>query len=132
MGTVFIRQGRLAEAYKLLEESRLIASTPPTVWQSQLLLGLERDLAAAEQRWEEALAAAKAVCKRWVENEVRWSWAHALVEWAEVYVTRNEPADQERAKEIYNEAKIMFQEMGNTPYANYVQEQILRLERGSA
>ena len=64
LGIILVRQGRIGEAHQILEKAYLKASTPPIVWQAQALLGLERDLASAEERWGEALTAAEVRLQR--------------------------------------------------------------------
>lgn len=131
LGNVLVRQGSLTQAHQLLEEAHQKADEPPTVWQAQALLGLERDLAAAEERWAEALAAAESVCSRFAQLQARWPWASSLVRWAEVHIARAEPTDFERAWTLYREALALFEEMQTEFYADVLTERLRALRAKS-
>jgi serine phosphatase RsbU (regulator of sigma subunit) len=131
LGTIFVRQGKLTQAHQLIEAARQKASTSPIVWQEQSLLGLERDLANAEQRWSEALTAAETVCSLLAQLEVRFPWAFSLVKWAEVHVSRGEPIDYERAWTLYREALTLFEEMQAEAYINIINERLRALRAKS-
>ena len=131
LGIILIRQGRVGEAHQILEKAYQKANTPPIVWQAQALLGLERDLATAEERWEEALTAAEAACSRFAQLEARWPWAYSLVEWAETHIARGHPIDYERARALYREALALFEEMGAESYAIIIDERLRTLHAKS-
>jgi tetratricopeptide (TPR) repeat protein len=124
LGLILVRQGRLAEARQLLEEAHQKAISPSIVWQEQALLNLERDLAGAEARWEQALAAAESVCNLFAQIGARWPWAYSLYEWAEVHLARAEPVDFERGRALYREALTLFRDMGADFYADLLEERL--------
>ena len=96
----------------------------PTFWDKiQLSIG-ERELAAAEKRWTHAVNVSEIIINQVAGQNLRLFWAFALFELAEIYIARGEPADHERTKALYLEALTMFQEMGNTYYANFIERQI--------
>ena len=131
LGTVLIRQGSLAQAQQLLEEAQRKADAPPTIWQAQALLEFERDMAAAEGRWTEALKSAEVASSRYAQLEASWPWANSLVKWAEVHVARGEPTDYERAWTLYREALAMFEEMQAEFYADVIAERLRALRAKS-
>jgi len=131
LGIILVRQGRVGEAHQILEKAYHKANTPPIVWQAQALLGLERDLASAEERWEEALTAAEAACRGYAQLDARFPWASSLVEWAEVHIARAESIDYERARALYREALALFEEMGSEIYADIIAERLRSLHAKS-
>ncbi|MGB5844293.1 MAG: SpoIIE family protein phosphatase [Anaerolineales bacterium] len=131
LSTICVREGRLEEANKLLREARQIAGSSPSFWQLQSLLGIERDLASAQERWSEALVAAEAVSKRFAQSELRWPWAYSLIEWAETHLARGEAIDFERARALYREAIAVFEEMESEFYTNIFEKRLRALRAKS-
>lgn len=63
----------------------------------------------------------------WKATAMRWSWAYALVAWAETHLARGKTIDFELAEEIYREALALFEEMETEFYVNMVNERLILL-----
>jgi serine phosphatase RsbU (regulator of sigma subunit) len=127
LGTIYVRQGRLEEANQLYKEARQMAGSSPNYWEQHSLLGLERDLAAAEGRWEAAISAAEKASQHLAQVEMRFPWAFALILWAEIHQARGEAIDLERARAVYREAMAIFQEMEAEVYINLIEARLRAL-----
>jgi tetratricopeptide (TPR) repeat protein len=127
LSTINVRQGRLDEANQLYIEAKQEAGSSPSFWEKQSLLGIERDLAAARGHWEEALSAAESVSKRLAQHEIRFPWAFALIQWAEIHQARGEAIDLERARAIYRESMALLQEMEAEFYINIIEDRLKAL-----
>ena len=103
----------------------------PTFWDEKNMALAEAQLAAAEQRWQEAFFHYEAAIEILARKGLRLEWARTLQEWAGANIARGKTEDFERAKELYLEAQNLFEEIDTTYYSNYVEEQIDRLERSS-
>lgn len=118
------RQGRLDQARAWLAEAELQARQHPNAWNEQDLRQARLELAAAEERWTEALALAEASATFERERGRRWHWARTLREWAEILARRGEPTDLERAQALLRQARDAYQEMGLERYVTLVRERL--------
>jgi len=110
-------QGRVQDARGAVAEAREMAGARLTPLDEARLLWAEAGIAAAENRWAEALAALEAVTGLFDRLGMRWWWARALYRWAEAYISRGEPADLERARALQREAQAAFEELHIPRYA---------------
>jgi len=122
LSMVYTFQGRFQDAHLLLVEAKE-AITPPAFRDQVTLARAEAQLAVAEERWGDAFSNFGIAVGILAKQGICMEWAQVLREWAEAHVARGEPADFERAKELYQEALTMFRELGNTYYENYIEEQ---------
>jgi tetratricopeptide (TPR) repeat protein len=123
------QQGHLKEAHRWLDEARereteLGSGFFGTIWR----LFAESRLAVAERNWPEAWKAHKKYLEMAEESGWRWYRAQALREWAEAHLTRAEPGDEQRARELLLESQEEFEEMGAPIYADQVEEILSNLE----
>jgi serine phosphatase RsbU (regulator of sigma subunit) len=118
------RQGRLEDAHRVLADVRGMVAEQPTPWNKASLGMAEMEVAAAEERWGGALAAAEEVTSLFASTGVRWFWARVLQDRAEIHVSRGEPADLERAGALLREAQSAFAEMGSPFYAGLVEKRL--------
>jgi DNA-binding SARP family transcriptional activator/predicted ATPase len=127
LGAVHIRQGRLEEARRALEEAQEKAKAQPSGWDEQSLLWLEARLATAERRWPEARAAFETLAG--IHERLGWRWrrARALLDWAKAHMARGQAADIERARDLLRDAQTAFEEMGIPRYAAVAQDQLQAL-----
>jgi tetratricopeptide (TPR) repeat protein len=93
MSMLRARQGRFQDSHHRLAEAREAAGSQPSFWDDMSLGAAEIELATAERRWSEALAAAEAMAEKLARIGTRWSWARTLQDWAEIHFLRGEPAD---------------------------------------
>jgi serine phosphatase RsbU (regulator of sigma subunit) len=124
LGILRARQGRTAEARRILAQAPEQAGAQASPWMELLRKIPEMELALAEKRWLEAIAAAEALAGAWARIGRRWSWARTLKDWATIHAQRGEPADLERAQALLREARTAFAEMGSAFYAERVDEQL--------
>jgi hypothetical protein len=81
----------LGEARRLLAEAREKATLLPAALDEAFLLLLTAQIAGAEGRWAEALAAYEAATAIHARYGARWYWARWLLDWAEAHAARGEP-----------------------------------------
>ncbi len=70
----------------------------------------------------------EAACRTLSDCGARWYCARVRLDWAEAYVTRDEPGDRQRATEQLREAQAAFQDMGVPRYAAIAQERLQELD----
>lgn len=119
-----VRQGRLDEARAWLAEAESHAREYPSAWDEQILRVTRLELAAAGERWSEALALAEAIAAGEQDRGRRWHWARALCQWAEIHARRGEPADLEQAQALLRQARDIYEQMGSGRYATLVRERL--------
>jgi len=132
MPIVCARQGRLEEAHN---------------WHTELeevLKGLEYDsfymmrlraiveLAYAEERWGEAVAACESLIEICERSGHRWEWARRLIDLADALIQREEPGDQEQVRQHLRQSLDMFTEMGASGYMSVIQERLRALRPQNA
>jgi tetratricopeptide (TPR) repeat protein len=112
------RQGRPEAARRSLTEAREQAvKEGELVRWGPYLSWAEGDVALAEARWPEALAALETAVDTLGRRKQRWHRARMLIDWAEAHLARGESGDQERALELLREAEAEFEAMGAPLYA---------------
>ena len=129
LSTVYTRQGRLAEAHDLVaqpiedrtingrENNRLVASRAMA----------QAELASAEKRWCDAVAACNTAIEVYKECSHKLWWARQLIDLGDAYLGRNEPGDLEHARETYQQSLDMFTEMGAPGYIKVLEERVWRI-----
>jgi tetratricopeptide (TPR) repeat protein len=124
LGALYVYQGRLEEARRVLVVARDKAGSVPTAWDEQSLLWLMARLARAEERWSEALSAFGALVG--IHESLGWRWrrARALLDWAEVHVIRGEPGDLEQAEVLLRQSRAMFEEMGLSRFVALTEQRL--------
>lgn len=122
------RQGAFQDARLLLTEAQEVAGPTLTMWDEGSLKFAEAELAYAEKRWSDSLAAHEVVAGFAARLEMRPWWASMLKLWADVYISRGEPTDLERAHTLLREALSAYEDMGLTYFAGLVEEK-LRIAR---
>ena len=127
LGSQRVLQGRLGDARDLLAEARKKGKRWFEVLTEAFLQQLAGQIAGAEGRWDEALAAFEAATSIFARYDARWYWARSLLDWAEAHTARGEPGDRERAQELLREAQAAFEEMGIPRYAAVAQDRLQAL-----
>ncbi|UCF61835.1 MAG: SpoIIE family protein phosphatase [Anaerolineaceae bacterium] len=124
MSIVHARQGAFNDARVFLKEAGEVTGPTPTIWDEGSLKYTEAELAAAEKRWSDALAAYEIVAGIAARLEMRPWWAGMLRLWADVYISRGEPTDLERAQALLREALSAYEDMGLSYFAGQVEEKL--------
>jgi tetratricopeptide (TPR) repeat protein len=129
LGLLRLAQGQPGEARRLLAEARQKAMEELALPEDEgLLHWLEGQVACAEGRWAEAMAAHEAAAELFARYGLRWHWARTRLDWAEAHAARGEPGDRERAVELLRESLVAFEEMGSPGYAAVAQQRLDELE----
>jgi predicted ATPase len=125
-----LEEGRPGESRRLLAEARQMAGEGLALPEDDgFLYWMEGQVACAERRWAEALAAHEAAHKVCARYALPWHWARFRLDWAEAHFARGEPGDRERALDLLRETQAAFEEVGTPGYAAVARE---RLEELSA
>jgi predicted ATPase len=85
----------------------------------------DANLAMAEGRPAQALAAFEVMVDALASRNLRWLRARTLIDWAGAHLTRGDPGDRERAVELLREAESEFEAMGAPIYAERARESLL-------
>jgi serine phosphatase RsbU (regulator of sigma subunit) len=124
LSIVYARQGDFNDARLLLAEAQEVTSPTPTMWDEGSLKFAEAELAYAEKNWSDALAAYEFVAGIAARLEMRPWWASMLKLWADVYISRGEPTDLERAQALLREALSAYEDMGLSYFTGLVEERL--------
>jgi len=127
------RQGEPEAARHLLAAAREQAAEQDVIvhWEPDLSMA-EANLALAEGRWAEALAAFEATVDTLGRTNLRWYRARTLIDWAGAHLARGESGDRERAEELLREAEAEFEAMGAHGYVERVKGRLEELGAGSS
>jgi tetratricopeptide (TPR) repeat protein len=124
LSAVRIRQGRIEEARRLLNQARESIDPQSAPQNKGLIQWTEARLAAATRRWPEALVSFEGLARLLTELGTRWHLACILQEWAEVHVARGEPGDPARAQELLRDALAIFEQLPAPGYVALVEERL--------
>jgi tetratricopeptide (TPR) repeat protein len=111
LSIVYARQGRFKDARQLLTEVLEMAGPEPTIRDKVGMKSAQAELAYLEERWSESIAAYEAAASIYTQMEMLPMWARTLMLWADVYIARGEPGDNERAVELLRQAQEAYQDM---------------------
>jgi tetratricopeptide (TPR) repeat protein len=124
LSIVHARQGRFNEARLLYTKAQELADPKHTIWDEAYLEIAEAELALAEKRWPESIAAfevAAGICER---LEMLPRWARMLTLWADVHIARGEPGDFEEAHSLLQKALSAYKEMDITFFVELVENKL--------
>lgn len=125
LGAVRIVQGKLDDGRCLLAEAQAEAGPRAAPGDEAILHWLRARLAAAEERWAEALAEFDTAAKIMARLGVPLDWARMVLDWVDAYISRAEPAHLERARTLLREAQVVFEGSGA---AHYVEQTEVMLQ----
>ncbi len=124
LSTVCARTGRMDEARRWLTQARSIAGRQPGPWEQEFLALAEGHLAAAEQRWAEAIVHFQTATKIQARMGKLWDRAQTLRQLAEAHLARGGPSDLRRAQEILREVRAEFETLNVPKYAALVRKRM--------
>ncbi|MGW8226808.1 MAG: AAA family ATPase, partial [Anaerolineales bacterium] len=109
--TIFTRQGKYSEASSLLKNTEEDFNDLRTNEYKVELSRARCELAQAEGRWNEAIDACETFIEICQNCGQYWELARKLIDLGDIYVSRNNPGDLERARQTYQQSLDMFTEM---------------------
>ena len=129
VGEFEIKQAARIEGMKTMREDGLAKAKEatdeqPSFWNDIALETAEFALATEQENWLQALAIAESNAGKLAKIGALWNWAIALKDWAEVHVSRAEPADLPRAQALLREAMAVFDEMGAHRHSALVKDRL--------
>jgi tetratricopeptide (TPR) repeat protein len=126
---VYTHQNRLSDAFDQLSCAQDLH--PPAAKDTNLFRVLranaETELALVGGRWDEAVEASRTSIEIYKNCGHRWGSARKLIDLGDALAGRNEPGDQERARETYQQSLDMFTEMGAPGYIKVLEERLANL-----
>ncbi len=126
LATVYIRQGRMLEAHAQFDlpmrDRTFYARENNRYLASRAMAAAE--LAIAEGRWTEAIAASESAIAVFEACGYRLWWARQLIDLGDAYIGRDESGDLERARESYQQSLDMFTEMGAPGYIQVLEQRL--------
>jgi tetratricopeptide (TPR) repeat protein len=124
LAIVYARQGYYPEARGWLTNAKDLFGHLETNLYKALRSEARFELAQAEGRWQEAVAACEISIEIYQKCGYRWKWARNLIDLGNALIGRDEPGDLERAREIYQQSLDMFTEMGAPGYIKVLEESL--------
>ena len=120
-------QGRDQDARTLYADAEEMAGTDPTFLDQIWLKYAEAELAVAEKRWEDALAAYAFAAGLLVQKKYRTWWAFLLMQWAETHISHGKPMDIKQARGLLNEAQSAYEDMDSPYFAGKAKQRLEEL-----
>jgi serine phosphatase RsbU (regulator of sigma subunit)/tetratricopeptide (TPR) repeat protein len=124
LSIVYARQRIFDDARFHLTEAKEATGPTITIWDEASLKTAEAELAYAEKRWSDALSTYEDIAGIAARLEMRPWWARVLMLWADVYMSRGEPTDLERAQALLREALSAFEDMDLSYFAGQAEEKL--------
>lgn len=129
---VTARQGSLSEARSRLAEALETISLPETNRAKINRLDAEVELALAEKRWDQAIAAFQSRIEIFSNAGFRRQLARDLLRLGDAYRLRGKPGDHEGALETYRQALDMFTEMDAPGYKAAAATRLQKMEQDAS
>jgi class 3 adenylate cyclase/tetratricopeptide (TPR) repeat protein len=124
MSVLCSRQGKLEQAAGWLETGLQLSEDNPGYLERKDLIKAEVELAIAHKEWDKAMEGYATYLALVEGAEQRWEVARTYLDWADIYVSRDELDDRDRAQELYRKSLDMFTEMGADGYVKVVKERL--------
>jgi tetratricopeptide (TPR) repeat protein len=128
MSVLCSRQGKLEQAAGWLEEGLQLSEDNPGYLERKDLIKAEVELAIAHKEWDKAMEGYATYLALVEGAEQRWEVARTYLDWADIYVSRDELDDRDRAQELYRQSLDMFTEMGADGYVEVVRKRLEQLQ----
>jgi tetratricopeptide (TPR) repeat protein len=127
LAIVYARQVLVVRAREVLDQAGAIFSERSQAWAELILSWSQANVLAAEGQWDEAFRTFEDAAAKLAEGGFRPTHAAAMRDWAEAHLARGEPADAQRARELFGLAISEYKEMGATGYVERVQARLAEL-----
>jgi serine phosphatase RsbU (regulator of sigma subunit) len=115
------RQRRISEAWEALQKAEQADREKKTIWRDNYIGHAQAEIAAAEGKYEDAIAIFEGVAARYARLGARWSLARTLHDWAEIHIKSRSAADYERARALLREAQTLYEAMGARGHADWME-----------
>jgi tetratricopeptide (TPR) repeat protein len=127
MSRLHSKGGDRDQSLHFLQEAEQKMAQRPAVLETAQTALARAELARLEGRWEEAWGHYESHIEQLDKMGLRLGRALALREQAEAHLTRGEPEDGARARELLGEARAEFQAMGAPGYVEKIDAQLKEL-----
>jgi predicted ATPase len=122
------KRGALDQAREVLGNVRSYLAEHPKRWPQFHIDIAGAALAAAEQHWDDAFRAFEQVVADLEGAGIRPYQALALRRWADAHLSRGEPGDVDRARELLEQALAIYQDMGAEGWVERVEARLGELK----
>jgi serine phosphatase RsbU (regulator of sigma subunit) len=121
------RQLRIDEAREAMENAVQGLGDEKSPWRLSIINRVDAEISTAAGRYAEAASALEEIVANYARLGARWSWARTLHDLAEVHMKSGSPADYERARGLLREALNLYNEMGATRHAEWMEIRLTAL-----
>jgi len=127
LATLRARQMRIGEARDAMENAVQGLDDERSPWRLSTINRVDAEISTASGRYAEAASALEEIVANYARLGGRWSWARTLHDLAEVHMKSGSPADYERARGLLREALNLYQEMGASRHADWMEVRLKAL-----
>ncbi len=124
LGAVRIRQGRIDEARKLLEDGHHMVEKYSTSSGKALVFYTQARLQVAQGEWQAAFETFDQLASILQGNGARWYQARIYREWADAHASRAEAGDAEQAVALYHRAIQIYKDLKLPRYIDRVGDKL--------
>ena len=117
-------QGNFQEARQYLEAAKQVEFDYLPFRNKINISRATAHLAVAEGRWEKASDIFEDLIETFSQKGYRWEHAHTLCDWGDALVSRGEPPDLEAARELYNQALELYDDLEASWYKEQVEKRL--------
>jgi tetratricopeptide (TPR) repeat protein len=126
---VYAKRGQLGSAHTRFAEAEAEENKNPAAFGAAWLAYSMAHLQQAEANWNETWAAFERCASQWESMGMRPDRCRALRDWAKAHLSRGEPEDLDRARQLLQEALSQFEAMGSPGYVKSIQAQLASLAK---
>jgi tetratricopeptide (TPR) repeat protein len=124
---LFIKKRNHKEARSYLIKAQTAHQENPAAWSQYWVLLTEAQLLANRREWAMAWVAYQKTVEAPVLSEYPWFMADTLKNWSEAHLARGAAEDGPRARELLEQALVIFEDIGASGYVERVNEKIREL-----
>jgi tetratricopeptide (TPR) repeat protein len=126
---VYAKRGQLDSAQTRFVEAEAEENKNPSAFGAAWLAYAKAHLRQAEAKWDETWATFERCSSQWERMGMRPDRCRVLRDWAKAHLSRGEPEDVERARQLLQEALTEFEAMGSPGYVKSIQVELASLAK---
>jgi tetratricopeptide (TPR) repeat protein len=126
---VYAKRGQLESAQTRFAEAEAEENKNPAAFGAAWLAYSMAHLQQAEANWNETWAAFERCASQWERMGMRPDRCRVLRDWAKAHLSRGEPEDLERARQLLQETLTEFEAMGSPGYVKSIQAELASLAK---